>query len=257
MLTRTSGDMSTVQEKRDRNVSGLIRFATTQLAVAGWLAMTISSADAAYDLNHYPYSYLDSTDFRVCASRLLSVKISPDVAATTCSGALRPRSISSCVVDIKRRTTVAAEDALNTCQQARRPEELASCVVGISRNSQRKADPAALNYCGRTLLPVRFGDCVVGLRRASKLDPLQAMNSCINATDRLLDLSPTFVPQNGTPSIPYQLPNLPQNGTLPNQSITSPTGPQNGTLPGGPAVPPTGPAYPGAPSPRAGNPGGG
>lgn len=254
MLTRRSSDMSTAREKRDRLGSSLIRFATAQLAVASWLAMTLSSADAAYDLNHYPYSYLDSTDFRVCASRLASVKISPDDAATACAGALRPRSISSCVVSIKRRTSIDAMDALSTCQQARRPDELASCVVGISRNSKGKADPDDLNYCGRTLLPVRFGDCVVGLRRASQLDPLQAMNSCLNATDRLFDLSPTFVPQNGTPSIPYQLPTLPQGGTLPNQSSPAQTGPQNGSLPGAPG---TEPANLGSPQTGTGNPGGG
>ncbi len=227
MLTLKSGNMPTAREKRERNVHGLIRFATTQLAVAGWLAMTVSSADAAYNLNYYPYAYISPSDFRACAARLLSVKISPDMAAASCSGAINPRVLSSCVIDIKRKTTIAAVDALNTCRQARQPNEVASCVVGISRNIGGKAAPSELNYCGSSLLPVRFADCVVGLRRASNFAPTQAMDYCIDATDQLFDLSPTFVPQNGTPSIPYPTQGGPQNLTpsIPNQT---PSGPQNG-----------------------------
>ena len=214
--------MATAKEKGGRN-SGLI-CATTQLAVVGWLAINIPSAYASYNLNYYPYSYLGPSDFRDCAAGLLKVKLSADEASTACSQALRPRELSSCVVDIKRQTDVAALDALNTCRQARRPNEVSSCVIGISKNSHRKADPADLNYCGSTLLPMRFADCVVGLRRATKeLEPLQAMNSCSNATDQIFDLSPNFVPQNGTQPIPYTIPGGLQNQTPPNQSMPIPT----------------------------------
>lgn len=214
--------MPTARQKRDRN-SGLVRFATTQVAVVGWLAMTISSAQAAYDLNYYPFSYLNAEDFRACAARLLSVNISPSAAASACSQALRPRSVSSCVVDIKRQTSITAVDALATCTQARRPSEVASCVVGISRSSKGQADPTALNYCGRTLLPVRFGDCVVGLRSATDIAPTQAMNSCINATDLLFDLAPNFIPQNGTPAIPSSQPGI-DDQSQQNQPIPLPGG---------------------------------
>jgi hypothetical protein len=254
--------MPTARKKRERNVSGLIRCATTQLAVAAGLATLGSSADAAYNLNYYPYSYLSPGDFRACAGRLLKEKISPDAAAAACSETLDPRVFSSCVVDIKRKTTLTAVDAFTACRQARRPNEVASCVIGISRNSGGKADPAAANYCGNSLLPVRFADCVVGLRRASKYVPTQAMDYCSSATDQLFDLSPTFVPQNGTPSIPYPTENEiqgtpsnsypapggtqnltpsnayptqggPQNLTPPSQSIPTPSTPNNPVNPGG------------------------
>ena len=213
--------MPTAREKRNRN-SGLISLATTQLTVAGWLAMSLPSAAAP--IYSYPYSPLDSKDFRVCAARLVSANISPETAASSCASAIRPRTLSSCVVDISRRTNIAAEDALSNCREVRRPEELGTCVVDISRNSQGEIDPAVLNYCSRSLLPERFSDCVVGLRREIDLAPTQALDSCISATDPLpsRDFAPGFLPQNGTPPV---LPTLtPQPGSQ-GQQIPAPVVP--------------------------------
>lgn len=235
MLTRKRGNMLTVREKRRH--SGFIHFVASQLAVIGWLATSTlpSTAQTSKEYYAYPYSYLSASDFRVCASRLLSVKLPPPAAAAACSQALDPRSLSKCVVDINKNTRDSAISALDTCRQARRPTEVSNCVVGISRSSYRQADPADLAYCGRTLLPGRFADCVVGLRRSLNFStPALALDTCISATDQIYDLSPNFVPQNGTPSIPSPiLTPLPSGNFSPNgdvspitPSLSSPAGSQ-------------------------------
>ena len=222
----------------DGTVSSLIHFTATQLAVAGWLAMTLPLTAATI-----PSSYRNQ--YRGCAGRLLSVGISAEAAASACAEALRPKDLSRCVVEIEQQTELAAEDALSSCRQVRRPNELASCVVGISRN-QEEAIPSVLNYCGRSLLPVRFAECVVGLRVEADFAPTDAMDTCIDASDPLGEVAPNFVPGNQTPlsepnSIPLgpeeqtpliqpapSTPSVPQNLT-PLQPDTAPTEPQNQT----------------------------
>lgn len=180
----------------ESTVSSPIRFAATQLAIAGWLAMTLPSTAATV-----PSSYRN--DFRSCAGRLVSVGVSSDAAATACAESLGPRDLSKCVAQIEGQTELTAEDALATCRQVRRPNQLATCVVGISRNSQGEAVPAVLDYCGRSLLPERFAECVVGLRREIDVATTQAMDTCISARDRLTsDFLPTFVPVNQAPIQP-------------------------------------------------------
>lgn len=220
--------MPTAREKRERDRTGFLRFVATQLAIAGWLAMTLpSTAQIIRTSSNFRLS--NQKDFRRCAARLLNAGISPEATASACAETLRPQNLSTCVFDIKRRTTIAAEDALSTCRLVRRPSELSKCVVNISRNSQEESVPNVLNYCGRSLLPELFADCVVGLRSEVDLAPTQAMDTCIGANDRLppRDFSPNFIPQNGTPPIQPTL--TPQTGT-PTNEITPP----RNTPPGNP-----------------------
>ena len=240
MLMRRS-DMPTIQtEKRDRTVSGSIRFAVTSLAVAGCLAIILPSTAA-----NIPTSYRNT--FRGCAGRLVRVGISSDEAATACAGALAPTDVSKCVVEIKKETTIAAEDALSTCRQDRRPNEVARCVVGISRNSGEEAVPGVLDYCGRrSLLPMRFAECVVGLRREIEISPTQAMKSCIDESDQISEFSPNFVPANQTPVQPAPpTPTVPGEPTPLAPSTPAPTKPPNQTPPVQPTPAPTAPANPG------------
>lgn len=251
--------MPTAQEKRKR-ISGSIRFAATQLVVAGWLAMILPSTA----VENIPSSYQNT--YRGCAGRLLNVGISPDAAATACAGALRPRDLSRCVVDIKQRTDLAAEDALATCRQARRPNEVARCVVGISRNSGEEAVAGVLDYCGRrSLLPTRFAECVVGLRRETDIASTQAMESCIDESAQINEFAPNFVPANQTPTLPAPLtppvsgdptplaeptpapnaPTGPGTQTPPAQITPAPTGPGNQAPPVQQTPTPTAPANPG------------
>jgi hypothetical protein len=163
-----------------------IRLFIPALAVAGWMGSPLPgmAITATY-----------ANDYRVCAGRLLSVGVTADAASVGCATALRPKELSLCVSRIQKQTQIAATDALASCKQARRPEDLAACVVGISANAKEAVNPAALNYCSRSLLPVRFAECVVGLRAETDSAPVQAMDNCIDASDRAVSgYLPSFIP---------------------------------------------------------------
>ncbi|AFY50155.1 hypothetical protein Nos7524_4396 [Nostoc sp. PCC 7524] len=156
--------------------SHLMRLTAPILAVVGCVGISVPSmaADGSYDNN-----------YRACAGRLLGVGISEQAAARACARALRPTELASCVVFIDNRTEISATDALSVCEQARRPKELATCVVSISRNTQEAVNPAVLNYCSRSLLPERFAYCVVDLRSQINIAPIQALDICIDGSDRI------------------------------------------------------------------------
>lgn len=161
------------------------------LAIAGLLGLSLPSIAVTASYRN---------DFRVCAARLLSVGVTADAASQACGEALRPGDLSACVTRIERQTQLEAPDALATCRQARRPEQLATCVVGISRYSRETVNPAVLNYCGRSLLPERFAECVVGLRAEIDFSANQAMDTCIDASDRITGFLPSFIPANAGPT---------------------------------------------------------
>jgi hypothetical protein len=192
-----------------------IQIAATPLAIAV-LAMTSVPSVAATITTSYRNS------FRVCTARLLSVGITDVAAANACAAALNPRALSSCVLSIDQRTEIAAVDALATCRQVRSQDDLAACVVGISQTSEEQPTNV-LNYCGSSLLPVRFAECVVGLRSEINLTPVQAMDSCIEASDPLGNLSPTFIPEGQTP--PIQTTPEPVSPVPPAQPSPPPTTP--------------------------------
>ncbi|MBD2439416.1 hypothetical protein [Nostoc sp. FACHB-110] len=153
-----------------------IRLTTPFIAIAGlWASILPSTAvtDAYYN-----------NDYRACAGQLLRVGVTPQAAAQDCATALRPRDLSACVASIRQGTKIEPIDALASCSRARRPKELASCVVGVSQNTKEEVNAAVLTYCGRSLLPVTFAQCVVGLRREITLTPIQALDTCIDASER-------------------------------------------------------------------------
>ncbi|ARV60420.1 hypothetical protein BZZ01_18875 [Nostocales cyanobacterium HT-58-2] len=203
-------------------------------AVTGWFAMTsVSMAVTATYRN----------DFRVCAGRLLSVGVTAEAASQACAAALRPGDLSSCVTRIGRQTQIAAPDALTTCRQARRPEQVADCVVGISRYTRETANPAVLNYCGRSLLPVRFAQCVVGLRAEIDLAPTQALDTCIDASDRISGFLPSFIPSTAQPTEikpTYESTPLPPEAT-PVPSVPTTVPPASAPAPSEPSQTPANP----------------
>lgn len=155
---------------------------TSSLVITGLATMLPATA-----VTTIPTSYRN--DYRFCTARLLALNISTAAVSSACSTALNPRRLSTCVYDIERRTSISAIDALPSCRQVRQPNELASCVVGISVNSQEETIPEVLDYCRRSLLPVKFAECVVGLRQEIDVPPTQAMDNCINASDRSIPAS--------------------------------------------------------------------
>jgi len=237
MLTKKTSDVLTALEKlacvavaqrAEKKVSGLIRLVATQLAVVGWLGMSLPSQAAI------PTSYRNQ--YRVCAARLLRSGLSGEAVATACAEALRPNDLARCVEQIDRQTEIAAADALATCREVRSPNDLARCVVGISRNTQEQPVPGVLNYCGRSLLPVNFAECVVGLRREIEVAPNQAMATCISASDRPREFAPSFIPQERLQQPPTSTP-IPPVQTPPIESSPAPTAPQQQTPPAQPITP--------------------
>ncbi|KST63013.1 hypothetical protein BC008_11810 [Mastigocoleus testarum BC008] len=161
----------------------LMKIAVPVLSVAGVVVISFPSpADAVFSRQ--------TNGYRVCAGRLVNSNVSPEAASKACARALYPQRLSTCLTKIVKQTQLEAKDALASCEKARRPEELASCVVGISRNSKESVDPEVLNFCDRSLLPIRFAQCVVGLRSEIDLVPTQAMETCIDASDPITNISP-------------------------------------------------------------------
>ncbi|MEA5579822.1 hypothetical protein VB620_00525 [Nodularia harveyana UHCC-0300] len=166
--------------------SKTVRLTTPVLTMAGWLAMVAPSmaVTASY-----------ANDYRVCTAQLLNLDITEQAVSQGCAKALRPRELSTCVVKISQQTEISAVNALSSCQQARRPKDLSTCVVGINKNIPAAVHTSVLNYCGRSLLPERFAQCVVGLGSEINITPTQAMDTCIDARDRVSGFSPASVPQ--------------------------------------------------------------
>ncbi len=195
-----------------------IRLTAPVLAIAGWLLAIAPGMAASYN-----------NDYRVCAGRVLGDGVTAQAASQACARALRPRDLASCVVYIKNNTEIAATDALSACNQARRPKELASCIAGISKNTQGAVNPDVLNYCGRSLLPVRFAQCVVGLRSEIDLTPIQALNTCIDGSDRIGGVPPSstlFPTRRSTEFSPTfetnPIPENPENPQNPESNIDLP-----------------------------------
>ncbi|WP_339383877.1 hypothetical protein [Fortiea sp. LEGE XX443] len=164
-----------------------IRWTTPVLAMAGlWVNILPSPALTLFSN--------DNDNYRVCAAQLLKAGVTAQAAAQGCATAIRPIDLAACVATIKQRTKIDPTDALASCTRARRPRELAGCVVGVSLNTKEEINPAVLNYCSRSLLPVTFAQCVVGLRKEISLTPMQALDTCIDASERAngITTSPTL-----------------------------------------------------------------
>ena len=163
-----------------------IRLFVPALAVAGWVGSSLPGM---------AITAIYRNDYYVCADRLKRVGVTPDAASVGCANALRPRELASCVAKIHKQTDIAATNVLASCKQARRPGDLADCVVGISENYKEVVNPTTLKYCSQSLLPVRFAECVVGLRAEFNSAPVQAMDNCIDASDRAVSgYLPSFIP---------------------------------------------------------------
>ncbi|NJR17841.1 MAG: hypothetical protein HC785_20365 [Calothrix sp. CSU_2_0] len=171
------------------------------LGINGWLGMALTPSAIAQ------VTYFGN-DYRGCAGRLLRLGVNPESASQACAEVLRPREFSSCVTRIQKQTQVAATDILPSCRLARRPDDLATCVVSISTSKKEAFDPSVFNYCNRSLLPLRFAQCVVGLRSEVDFSAVQTMDTCIDASDKLGGLLPSFIPTRRTPT---ETPTQPSN----------------------------------------------
>jgi hypothetical protein len=190
-MLRKKTDNLHASPTQNRTASGSkIYLVAGSLAIASWSGINFPATGAEIVTDSLRNGY------RACTGRLLKAGVSPEVTARACAGALYPKDIARCVTKIEGKTEISAQDALATCTQARRPVELSRCVVGISENTPGQPVPGVLDFCGRSLLPIRYAECVVGLRREiNNLAPIQAMETCISASDRPLEFAPNFIPQ--------------------------------------------------------------
>ena len=213
--------------------SKAMRLAAPILSITGVLTISFPGrVDAVFNRQ--------TNNYRACAGRLVNNDISPEAASQACAKALYPGRLSVCVTKIVKQTELEAKDALASCEQARRPRDLATCVVGISKNNKEAVDPEVFNFCGSSLLPVRFAQCVVGLQSEIDLASTEAMETCIDASDSIAGVLPSFRPANQenpepTPSLETDptTPNTPDNSSTPNNSST----PDNSSTPNDSSTP--------------------
>jgi hypothetical protein len=173
---------------RSRKMCGSV----AQLVTASLVAIALPVSPAKAELfggifKNQPNPYL------VCSRDLAGAKISTPDAASACAQALRPQDLGACVMRIAN-NKIAGTDALSVCRQVRRPIEAGNCVVRIRQQASDAAVVDVLDSCRRSLLPERYAECVVGLNRQLKVAGKEAIDTCLNASDRPSDVLPTFIP---------------------------------------------------------------
>jgi hypothetical protein len=163
-------------------------FLTTSLATVFTLVYGTSATATLFDP---AINRRIGADHSLCAAELLDSGVSREVTATACAQALVPSDLSLCVAKINRLTPIAANDALAACTRVRRPVEMSTCVVDIYRRTQETNTPVTvsspnliLDGCRRSLLPLRFTDCVIGLSQRINFANDVALRTCNAAESR-------------------------------------------------------------------------
>jgi hypothetical protein len=133
--------------------------------------------------------------YKLCGMRLDKAGIGKDVAADACAAVLHPEDLGTCVADLTP-LKLAATAALAACQRVRRPLELRTCVQDVQRQDANAVLPNVLEACRRSLLPERYGKCVVGLNQSVATPTAMGLATCLDASDRPIDIQSGFVPIN-------------------------------------------------------------
>ena len=173
----------------------------TQLATLGLLATALPPMPASAITIRFPRT---KNEYRACSVELMGAGLTADAAANACAGALHPRDISKCVVQINRKTNIAAVEALASCQRVRRPKDLATCVVDINTKSRTPTTTPllVLDQCRRSLLPEQFSECVVGLSRQVDFSVDRLMTTCLDTRDTVSQLDDRPTPTDPVQVIP-------------------------------------------------------
>jgi hypothetical protein len=130
-------------------------------------------------------------DYRHCAEDLLDLKLDSEAIAVACAGALRPREISDCAVDIHASTGIEAMDILDACRHVRRPAELGKCVEDIKKAIPETDNTLVLETCRHSLLPQQLADCAVGLQEHLTLAHEEILATCLRGDNYLYEFSIT------------------------------------------------------------------
>lgn len=212
-----------------------VRFSIVPLVIGSLMAVSAPAKAALLD-DVFFRNTVDEADYDNCARALADAKIAPAEAASACANALRPKDLGVCVTRINR-NNISGADALSVCSQVRRPVDAATCVVNIRTKAAQTALVDILDSCRRSLLPDRFGKCVVDLHTELKLPTKQAIDTCIDATDRAQDLPPTPLPSGSVtpPATTIPAPTTPTpSPSTPTPSTSTPTPPTTTPAPAAP-----------------------
>lgn len=160
-----------------------------RMAIAGLVSLTFAPDPG------FAFSIFRKKDspYEICVKELQQAKASAESIPSACSTALRPKELSSCVLDITLAdgVEIGADDALANCRQVRRPDELSTCVIDIRQRTEAATTTEVLSHCRRSLLPLQFSQCVVALSVEQKQPADSAMSTCLDGRDRPRDFYPT------------------------------------------------------------------
>ncbi len=182
---------------RARSVHATTRLAMCLKAALGASALLIPMLIVAQQ----PAAASTAKDYRQCGERLNAAGISTEVAATACAEVLHPDDMGQCVLDI-RTQQVDALTALAACRRVRRPLALSTCLQDIHRQDGAAVLTEVLEACRVSLLPKRYANCVVGLNESLKVPAATGLSTCLDASDRPVDVLSTFIPADQLPRMP-------------------------------------------------------
>lgn len=154
-----------------------------RLAIASLLMLGMVPIERAIAANEY----------ESCATTLVGLKASPELAARACAQALHPREIEICTKAVSGQG-IEIVDAVSSCNRVRRPIDLGTCITDIRGKITDAAAPEVLGNCRRSLLPAQYARCVVGFNTAVKFPAAKAMDSCLDAGYYPTELHETFLP---------------------------------------------------------------
>jgi hypothetical protein len=185
----------------------------TTIAILGLgstiLALSAEPASAWWIFSKPPFKGepTPAARYQTCARDLDKAGIKGNTAATACSEVVRPEELGTCVEQITTLQKADPSVTLKACTQVRRPVELGICVTEVRRQDKNAPLNETIESCRRSLLPAQYGGCVVGLnRKPLQLATKDGLNTCIDASDRPMDLRPNFVPIDRLPSLSNSLP---------------------------------------------------
>lgn len=203
------------------------------LGTITWLSTMAIGATSA-QANWFQPKPLENA-YKYCGASLDQAGIAKDVAATACAEVLHPEDVAACVGDITARK-LDAMTTLNACRRVRRPLELATCVQDVQRQDANAVMGNVLEACRQSLLPERYGKCVVGLNQSLAVPTATGLTTCIDASDRPIDMLSNFVPIGQLPRLNGFGSTAPMSTDTPMVSPTptppTPTPPAAGTIPG-------------------------
>jgi hypothetical protein len=153
-----------------------------------WLGTTIALLGS---LSVSGPALASSRAYRQCNEDMIELELAlePEAIAVACGETLRPRNLSSCVVDITLTTDLLDADVLETCRRVRRPAELGECVADIQEVMGDVEDPMVLETCKDSLLPEVLADCAVGLQEFSPLPNQEILTTCLLGDDEFFEYS--------------------------------------------------------------------